>query len=76
MRARFFPLGALSALGVPEVVHAALENAPTDPSRRVLGAPWALTWDKVLHLIFLPVLAATRPWQLRYGVGTGLLGIC
>ena len=29
-----------------------------------------------MHLIFLPILAATRPWQLRYGVGTGLLGIC
>ncbi len=43
---------------------------------RVLGAAWPLTWDKVLHLIFLPLLAATRPWQLRYRVGTGLLGVC
>ena len=43
---------------------------------RVLGAAWELTWDKVLHLIFLPLLAATRPWQLRYLMGTGLLGVC
>ena len=77
-RERFSPLGALSALGVPEVVHAVLEKTHTvEPApSRILGAAWALTWDKVLHLIFLPVLAATRPWQLRYLVGTGLLGIC
>jgi hypothetical protein len=42
----------------------------------MLGAKWELTWDKVLHLIFLPVLEATRPWQLRYRLGTGLLGVC
>ena len=76
MRARFFPLGALSAQGVPAAVQATLETAPAAPGQRMLGRPWALTWDKVLHLIFLPVLAATRPWQLRYEVGTGLLGIC
>ncbi len=76
MRASFFPLGALSELGVPEVLHTALKTLPADAPQRVLGRPWASTWDKLLHLIFLPILAATRPWQLRYGVGTGLLGIC
>lgn len=63
---------------MPEVVHDTLERAQAAPgtSRRMLGAAWPLTWDKVLHLIFLPVLAATRPWQLRYLMGTGLLGVC
>lgn len=63
---------------MPEVVYTVLEKAqaaePAAP--RILGAAWAKTWDKVLHLIFLPLLAATRPWQLRYLVGPGLLGIC
>jgi hypothetical protein len=27
-------------------------------------------------LIFLPLLDATRPWQLRYALGDGLLGVC
>ena len=57
-------------------MHAALDAIPGEASQRVLGQPWAPTWDKLLHLIFLPILDATRPWQLRYGVGTGLLGIC
>lgn len=63
---------------MPEVVYTVIEKAqaaePAAP--RILGAAWAKTWDKVLHLIFLPLLAATRPWQLRYRVGPGLLGIC
>jgi hypothetical protein len=59
---------------VHAVVHDRVEQAETP--RRVLGAAWALTWDKLLHLIFLPVLEATRPWQLRYTLGTGLLGVC
>ncbi len=61
---------------MPEVVHAAVERPSAADRRRILGAEWNLTWDKILHLIFLPVLEATRPWQLRYQVGTGLLGIC
>ena len=61
---------------MPEVVHAVVEQAHAETSGRVLGAAWELTWDKVLHLIFLPLLAATRPWQLRYTLGSGLLGIC
>jgi hypothetical protein len=61
---------------VPEVVHDLVEKAQAETPRRVLGAAWALTWDKLIHLIFLPVLEATRPWQLRYTLGTGLLGVC
>jgi len=61
---------------VPEVVHAVVEQAQAETAGRVLGAAWDLTWDKVLHLIFLPLLEATRPWQLRYTLGSGLLGIC
>ena len=76
MRGRFSPLGALTELGVPEVVHAVVEQAQAETAGRVLEAAWELTWDKVLHLIFLPLLAATRPWQLRYTLGSGLLGIC
>jgi hypothetical protein len=73
---RFFPLGALSELGVPEVVQAVVELGWAKTPTRVLGAAWELTWDKIVHLIFLPVLDATRPWQLRYTLGTGLLGVC
>ena len=65
---------------MPEVVQAVLEQAQTaeHAPTRVLGAAWELTWDKVLHLILrsMPLLATTRPWQLRYLVGTGLLGVC
>ena len=61
---------------MPAVVHRAVESAQAEAPSRLLDARWELTWDKVLHLIFLPLLAATRPWQLRYQVGTGLLGIC
>jgi hypothetical protein len=76
MPGRFFPLGALSELGVPAVVQAVVEQGRAKTSTRVLGAAWELTWDKLVHLIFLPVLDATRPWQLRYTLGTGLLGVC
>lgn len=43
---------------------------------RVLGAAWPRTWAKLVHLMFLPLLDATRPWQLRYTVGDGLVGVC
>ena len=61
---------------MPEVVHDLVEKAQAETPRRVLGAAWALTWDKLIHLIFLPLLEATRPWQLRYTLGMGLLGVC
>ena len=61
---------------MPEVVHAVVEQGWAKTPTRVLGAAWELTWDKLVHLIFLPVLDATRPWQLRYTLGTGLLGVC
>jgi len=61
---------------VPEVVQAVVEQGWAKTPTRVLGAAWELTWDKIVHLIFLPVLDATRPWQLRYTLGTGLLGVC
>lgn len=61
---------------MPEVVHAVVEKGRAKTPTRVLGAAWELTWDKIVHLIFLPVLDATRPWQLRYTLGTGLLGVC
>lgn len=51
-------------------------QAEADTPGRVLAAAWPRTWAKIVHLIFLPLLAATRPWQLRYGVGDGLLGVC
>ena len=57
-------------------MQAVVEQAQAETAGRVLGSAWELTWDKVLHLIFLPLLDATRPWQLRYTLGTGLLGIC
>ena len=56
------------------VVEAA--QAEADRPGRVLQAAWPLTWAKLVHLIFLPVLDATRPWQLRYALGDGLLGVC
>ena len=63
---------------MPEVVHRVLEQAQgaAPGPKRIVGAAWTRTWDKLLHLIFLPLLAATRPWQLRFTLGTGLLGIC
>ena len=73
---RFSPLGALSELGVPAVVRAVVEQGRAKTPTRMLGAAWELTWDKLIHLIFLPVLDATRPWQLRDTLGTGLLGVC
>jgi len=63
---------------VPEAVQGVVEVAQAEAEQpgRVLQAAWLLTWAKVLHLIFLPVLDATRPWQLRYALGDGLLGVC
>jgi hypothetical protein len=78
MPERFSPLGALTALGVPDAVHSVLETAQAEAATpgRVLAAAWPRTWAKIAHLIFLPVLDATRPWQLRYALGDGLLGVC
>jgi len=59
---------------VQGVVEAA--QAEADRPGRVLQTAWPLTWAKLVHLIFLPVLDATRPWQLRYALGDGLLGVC
>lgn len=42
----------------------------------MLAAAWPWTWAKLVHLMFLPLLDATRPWQLRYALGDGLLGVC
>src|SRR3972149_2678430 len=74
----FSPLGALTELGVPGAVRSVLEvaQAEADTPGRVLAAAWPRTWAKVVHLIFLPLLDATRPWQLRYAMGDGLLGVC
>jgi hypothetical protein len=68
----------LSELGVPAAVQSVLEpaQAKAEQPGRVLAAAWGLTWMKVVHLIFLPVLDATRPWQLRYALGDGLLSVC
>lgn len=51
-------------------------QAEADTPGRVLAAAWPRTWAKLVHLIFLPLLDATRPWQLRYALGDGLLGVC
>ena len=77
-RGLFFPLGALTELGVPAAVQSVVEKAQAqaDQPGRLLAAAWPLTWAKVVHLIFLPVLDATRPWQLRYALGDGLVGVC
>ena len=61
---------------MPAVVRAVVEQGRAKTPTRMLGAAWELTWDKLIHLIFLPVLDATRPWQLRDTLGTGLLGVC
>jgi hypothetical protein len=63
---------------VPEAVQSVVEEAQAEAKQpgRVLQAAWPLTWAKVVHLIFLPILDATRPWQLRYALGDGLLGVC
>jgi len=65
-------------MGVPEAVQEVVEQAQAraEWAGRILKAAWPLTWAKALHLIFLPVLDASRPWQLRYGLGDGLLGVC
>jgi len=51
-------------------------QAEAEVPGRVLAAAWPRTWAKIVHLIFLPLLDATRPWQLRYALGDGLLGVC
>jgi hypothetical protein len=63
---------------VPGAVRRVIEAAQAEAEvpGRVLAAAWPWTWAKVVHLIFLPLLDATRPWQLRYTVGDGLLGVC
>jgi len=68
----------LTELGVPAAVQSVVEaaQAEADSPGRVLQTAWPLTWAKLVHLIFLPVLDATRPWQLRYALGEGLLGVC
>jgi len=68
----------LTELGVPAAVQSVVEVAQAEADRpgRVLQAAWPLTWAKLVHLIFLPVLDATRPWQLRYALGDGLMGVC
>ena len=78
MPEHFSPLGALTELGVPAAVQSVVEAAQAEAETpgRVLAAAWLRTWAKVVHLIFLPVLDATRPWQLRYTLGDGLLGVC
>jgi hypothetical protein len=43
------------------------------PSLRLLSTQPALNWAKAEHLLFLPCLDVTRPWQLRYDQGDGLL---
>ena len=59
---------------VRRVIEAA--QAETDVPGRMLTATWPRTWAKLVHLIFLPLLEATRPWQLRYALGDGLVGVC
>ncbi len=63
---------------MPGAVRRVIEAAQTEAEvpGRVLTAAWPWTWAKVVHLICLPLLDATRPWQLRYTVGDGLLGVC
>ena len=63
---------------MPAAVQGVIEAAQAEAEvpGRVLTAAWPWTWAKVVHLIFLPLLDATRPWQLRYTVGDGLLGVC
>jgi hypothetical protein len=51
-------------------------QAQADTPGRVLAAAWPRTWAKIVHLVFLPLLDATRPWQLRYALGDSLLGVC
>jgi len=63
---------------VPDAVHRVVEPAHAEAGApgRLLAAAWLRTWAKIVHLIFLPLLDATRPWQLRYALGDGLLGVC
>jgi hypothetical protein len=42
---------------------------------RLIGARSELNWAKAEHLLFLPCLDVTRPWQLRYDQGDGLLAV-
>ena len=61
-----------------DAVQSSVEPAQAEAAApgRLLAAAWPRTWAKVVHLIFLPLLDATRPWQLRYALGDGLLGVC
>ena len=63
---------------MPSAVRGVIERAQAeaDVPGRVLAAEWPRTWAKIVHLMCLPLLDATRPWQLRYAVGDGLLGVC
>lgn len=63
---------------MPATVQSVIEKAQAEAEQpgRVLAAAWPWTWAKIVHLIFLPLLDATRPWQLRYALGDGLLGVC
>ena len=63
---------------MPHAVQSVVETAQAQANApgRVLHAAWPLTWAKLVHLILLPLLDATRPWQLRYALGDGLLGVC
>ncbi len=56
------------------MVEAAQAKAKTPG--RLLTATWPATWAKLVHLMFLPLLDAPRPWQLRYALGDGLLSVC
>ena len=68
----------MTELGVPAAVQGVVEAAQAEAEQpgRVLQGAWPWTWAKLVHLIFLPVLDATRPRQLRYALGDSLLGVC
>lgn len=45
------------------------------PALRLVSAQPALNWAKAEHLLYLPILDATRPRALRYVQGDGLLAV-
>lgn len=51
-----------------------LTSLPGPPLRLISPQP-GLNWAKAEHLLFLPCLDVTRPWQLRYDQGDGLLAV-
>jgi hypothetical protein len=85
----FFSLkGACLELGIPTLFEgvlaeaqaapravAAQEATTAAPMLRLISAQPALNWAKAEHLLFLPALDVTRPWQLRYEQGDGLLAV-